>query len=239
MSKIKNLIKILLPGGLLNALKELENKYLDGYAVKCYSQEGEDMILNRIFEGRKSGFYVDVGAHHPFRFSNTYFFYKRGWRGINIDAMPGSMQLFRKFRSKDINLEIPVGRTEDVLTYYSFNEPALNSFSEKISRERNGRNGHFIREEIKLKTSRLSSILDEYLTDKSEIDFLSIDVEGMDFDILKSNDWIKYKPKCILIEVLAGACSDVEASEISLFLRDFGYCVFAKTANTVFFLKRS
>lgn len=235
---MKSLIKTLLPGRLVKALKELENKYLDGYAIKCYSQEGEDMILNRIFNGQESGFYVDVGAHHPFRFSNTYYFYKRGWRGINIDAMPGSMRLFRKFRSKDINLEIPVGSAEDVLTYFSFNEPALNSFSEKISRERDGRNGYFIRQEIKLKTSRLSSILDEYLVNKSEIDFLSIDVEGMDFDILKSNDWVKYKPKCILIEVLGSTCADIEASEVSLFLRGFGYYVFAKTANTVFFLKR-
>ena len=71
----------------------------------CYSQNGEDLILNRFLENKKNGFYIDIGAHHPIRFSNTYLFYKKGWRGINIDAMPGSMDLFNKIRSRDINIE--------------------------------------------------------------------------------------------------------------------------------------
>src|SRR4051794_14772116 len=66
-----------------------------------YSQEGEDMILRRFFEEHGKGFYVDVGAHHPKRFSNTYSFYKQGWSGINIDAMPGSMARFRRVRPRD------------------------------------------------------------------------------------------------------------------------------------------
>ena len=59
----------------------------------CYSQNGEDLILNRFLENKEKGFFIDVGAHHPIRFSNTYFFYKKGWSGINIDAMPGSMTM--------------------------------------------------------------------------------------------------------------------------------------------------
>src|SRR6186713_1276577 len=76
----------------------------DKYYSISYSQEGEDLILKRFFSEKSGGFYVDVGAHHPKRFSNTYMFYKEGWSGINIDAMPGSMKLFNKVRSKDINL---------------------------------------------------------------------------------------------------------------------------------------
>src|SRR5689334_15261611 len=92
----------------------------DPNASESYSQEGEDMILARVFENQKSGFYVDVGAHHPWRFSNTYMFYRRGWRGLNIDAMPDSMSRFRKARPRDINVEIPVLREEAVLNYYQF-----------------------------------------------------------------------------------------------------------------------
>ena len=77
-----------------------------------YSQEGEDRILQRLFENQTPGFYVDIGAHHPRRFSNTYIFYKQGWRGINVDATPGSMFLFRVFRKRDINLEIAVDATD-------------------------------------------------------------------------------------------------------------------------------
>ena len=104
----------------------------DPWVNRSWSQEGEDMVLRRAFEKKKTGFYVDVGAHYPMRFSNTNFFYSRGWSGINIDAMPGSMKKFEKYRRRDINLELGVAQEEGVLDYYVFNEPALNTFSVKL-----------------------------------------------------------------------------------------------------------
>jgi len=230
-------IKTLLPRRLLNFLIFLNNNYISRYSVRSYSQEGEDMILRRIFENKNDGFYVDVGAHHPFRFSNTYHFYKRGWRGINIDAMPGSMVSFEKFRSRDINLEFPIASSDQVLTYFSFNEPALNGFSEELSRQRHGQNGYLINKEIKLKTIKLSSLLDEHLSEGTEIDFLNIDVEGFDLDILISNNWLKYKPRYILIEILNCSLPEIEKAEISLFLKKNNYEVYAKAVNTVFFVR--
>ena len=101
-----------------------------------WSQEGEDLLLKRVFEGQSVGFYVDIGAHHPKRFSNTYLFYRMGWRGINIDAMPGSMSAFNKIRSRDINIEAGVGEKATQLDYYIFNDPALNGFSSQLSEYR-------------------------------------------------------------------------------------------------------
>jgi hypothetical protein len=81
--------------GLRRSLRKLLGyQEPEPYLNQSYSQEGEDMVLYRTFETVKEGFYVDVGAHHPDRFSNTYKFYKQGWRGINIDAMPGGMDPF-------------------------------------------------------------------------------------------------------------------------------------------------
>ena len=108
-SLLKSILSSLLPRSLYDALRDFKNLYITRFATKSYSQEGEDLLLRRIFEHQKNGFYVDVGAHHPFRFSNTYLLYKCGWRGINIDAMPGSMRLFRRFRARDINIECGVG----------------------------------------------------------------------------------------------------------------------------------
>lgn len=233
---MKSIIKKLLSPKLIERLANFKNHHLDRYSIKSYSQEGEDMLLRRIFEKKKVGFYVDVGAHHPFRFSNTYYLYKQGWQGINIDAMPGSMVLFRRFRSRDINLEIPISNGEQVLTYFAFNEPALNSFSEELSRERDGKNGYFIQQKIKLQTSKLSSVLDKHLPNGTEIDLLSIDVEGLDLDILWSIDWNKYKPKIILVEILGKSFSDIENGEIAIFLKQYGYTVFAKAMYTVFFM---
>ena len=137
---LKQIVKILLPKNLVEKLSIIKNNYFDGYARKSYSQEGEDMILRRLFEKQKTGFYVDVGAHHPKRFSNTLFFYKKGWHGINIDAMPNSMSLFDKIRPRDINLEVPISEKKQKLKYYMFNEPALNGFSKELAEKRDGKN---------------------------------------------------------------------------------------------------
>jgi hypothetical protein len=75
------------------------------HARLSYSQSGEDMILDTIFYNQPKGTYIDIGANNPYVQSNTHFFYKKGWRGINIDALPGSMNKFRKVRPKDINIE--------------------------------------------------------------------------------------------------------------------------------------
>ena len=111
---MKKIINKILPNSFKELIRSVKKKYIDGggYWLKSYSQEGEDIILARIFGKQQNGFYVDVGAHHPYRFSNTYFFYKRGWKGINIDAMPGSMKIFNKYRPRDKNIEAGISDTK-------------------------------------------------------------------------------------------------------------------------------
>ncbi|HEO98699.1 MAG: FkbM family methyltransferase [Campylobacterales bacterium] len=234
---LKKLLKIILPKTLKNKFIEINNNYFDGYALKSYSQEGEDMILRRLFEKQRTGFYVDVGAHHPKRFSNTYFFYKQGWHGINIDAMPGSMKLFEKIRPRDINIEKPISEKKQILTYYAFNEPALNGFSKELSEERNGKENYFIEFTQDIETATLEEILENNLPKNQDIDFLSIDVEGLDFMVLQSNNFQKYKPKVILIEILGSSLSDIQNNEISKYLKNFNYSIYAKAVNTIIFIK--
>ena len=232
-NKIKKIIIKLTPSKVINLYRRNKIKY----ASLSYSQEGEDMILKRIFENKKNGFYVDVGAHHPKRFSNTYYFYLKGWMGINIDAMPNSMKLFEKERIKDINLEIAISDKKQLLTYYIFNESALNSFSKNISYQRNKLNNYKIISQQKIQTNTLKEILDKYLPQNTEIDFMSIDVEGFDYKILKSNDWQKYKPKIVLIEDLNKKLTNIINSDINIFMQKQNYQLFAKTFNTIFFKK--
>jgi len=236
---LKQLVKNILPQKILDKLVFIRNNYFDGYSLKSYSQEGEDMILRRIFEKKQKGFYVDVGAHHPQRFSNTYFFYKKGWRGINIDAMPGSMKLFDKFRPRDINIEKAISNQKQMLTYYVFNEPALNGFSKEISNERNNKNNYKIIHKIEIETTTLEDILDKYLPKNQQIDFLSIDVEGLDFEVLQSNNFSKYRPKVILVEILGSNLSKLYDNKITQYLLHYGYQIYAKTVNTVIFKRKS
>src|SRR3954469_4320493 len=93
---------------LRTAIRQVRTGALSVNARIAFSQEGEDLLLARMFEHQSEGFYVDVGAHHPQRFSNTHLLHQRGWRGINIDATPGSMAAFRRARPHDVNLEIAI-----------------------------------------------------------------------------------------------------------------------------------
>jgi len=124
-----------------------------------------------------------------------------------------------------------------VLTYYAFNEPALNGFSKELSDVRNGLRDYKIEFTKDIETETLAEILNNNLPKGQEIDFLSIDVEGLDFMVLKSNDFTKYKPKVILIEILSSSLLDIEKHEITLFLREKNYSIYAKAVNTVLFRK--
>lgn len=200
----------------------------------CFAQDGEDLILDRMLETQKNGFYVDVGAHHPLRFSNTYLFYQRGWRGINIDAEPGSMRLFNKFRPNDINIESGVSDKAGYMTYYRFNEPALNTFNEMEARLKN-RLPYRIIQERTILVRRLDEILLENLGQYQQIDFLSVDVEGMDCEVLKSNDWSKFRPRFILVETLRTDLMNLSKCPVVQFLKGKGYKAVAKAYNTTFF----
>lgn len=228
-------MKRVFPNNVISWLGNINNKYFDGYALKSYSQEGEDMILRRLFDNQKTGFYVDVGAHHPKRFSNTYYFYKRGWKGINIDAMPGSMKLFNRVRPNDINIEKAISDRKEVLTYHMFKDPAVNTFNKKLSEESVLINKRSIITELEIEAVPLKNILDKYLPPNQAIDFISIDVEGLDIKVLNSNDWHKYRPRIVLVEDLDLTLSDLVSNDIYKFLSSINYKLIAKTVNTLIY----
>jgi len=201
-----------------------------------FSQDGEDIVIAELFGDKSEGLYVDVGAHHPQRFSNTYFFYLKGWSGINIDAMPGSMKIFDALRPRDINLEIPISDKSEILTYYEFDEPVLNSFNAPLSQERVATTNYKIIAETQLKTQTLAEVLDKHLPPEKTIDFLSIDVEGLDYQVMSSNNWDRYKPKVVLVEDLElSSLKNTNTSKVCLFLEEKGYVLLAKTMRTLIF----
>jgi FkbM family methyltransferase len=210
------------------------NKY--NFHKISFSQDGEDIVIAELFDNKLDGFYIDVGAHHPQRFSNTYSFYLKGWKGINIDAMPGSMNIFNVLRPNDINLEIPISDQSEILTYYEFDESALNSFSLPLSQQRVDETDYRIVAETQLQTQTLAEVLDKYVSPAQTIDFLSVDVEGLDYQVIKSNNWDKYKPKVVLIEDLDLNClKNIGTSKICSFLEKKGYTLAAKTVRTSIF----
>ena len=191
-----------------------------------YAQEGEDLVVERMFPADMRGFYVDVGAHHPTRFSNTYRFYRRGWRGINIDPRPGIMELFDQIRPKDINHEAAVGFQEPGLThakYISFKEPAYNSiYIDDIEEVKNTIYSEIVSiSDVEIQT--LDNILDLYAGEFSRINLLSIDVEGFEMQVLNGFSIDKHKPDVIVIEVRGFDLNHPEKSEEYSLLSSNGY----------------
>jgi FkbM family methyltransferase len=224
---------------MINYIKKQIQDIMIRYLRNSYSQEGEDIILARIFENIDTGYYVDIGAHHPFRFSNTYYFYKKNWKGINVDAMPGSMNVFNDIRPKDINLEFAVSTTSENNIFHIFNDPALNTFDIDLAKSRVN-NIHLVTNRIEIETVTLEFILEKYLPINQNINFLTIDVEGLDYEVLQSNNWNKYRPNCVLIEI--GDFYNIQLcikNKINILLDNLGYTFFAKTVNTAFYLDRS
>ncbi|CAN5237574.1 hypothetical protein BH09BAC2_BH09BAC2_11810 [soil metagenome] len=227
---------------MMKSLKQKIIKSLPAYehGKTSYAQEGEDMIINRFFEHQKKGVYVDVGAHHPFRFSNTAFFYKKGWTGINIDPLPSAAPLFKKYRKRDINIQKGVSLENRQLTYFSFNEPAYNTFNEEKANE-------YVDaklvlpdvQKIKIDTVPLKSILDENLVPGTIIDFLSIDTEGMEMEVLMSNNWQKYQPTFLILESHFIEIEKFLNSELDVFVKQLGYTLVAKSYFSYIYKKNN
>lgn len=156
-----------------------------------FSQFGEDLFVRYYFgNGKKAGFYVDIGAYHPFQGSNTYHFYKSGWRGINIEPNPIMFPSFPRHRENDINLNLAVSNHEG---FVDFNCDGVYS-GIASSADNAGKTVH------RVATAALASILENHLPFGQQIDFMSIDCEGHDLIALQSNDWERFTPKLIIVE---------------------------------------
>lgn len=198
-----------------------------------HSQFGEDMILRFLTNNRNHGFYVDIGAFHPIYLSNTFHFYDKGWHGINIDARRGSMELFNLLRPRDINLELCISNKEGETTFFVFDQPPFNTCDQSTAEKLIAEDRVKLVEKYTLKTLTLSSILDKYMPSDVEVDFMSIDVEGLDEIVLMSNNWEKFKPKILVFEKHQISFQDVLSSPIVQYLELFGYKFITKCGFSI------
>jgi len=168
---------------------------------ESFSQYGEDVIIDKLLGKKPQGFYIDVGAFDPNRLSNTKRFYLRGWRGINVEPNPKRIEKFNLLRPEDVNLNIGISDKEGTITAYKFLETASYTFSKEFV-ARNTAWGFKLEKELNIQVDTLENVLDKHLGGR-QIDFVSIDTEGHDMAVLKSNNWEKYRPTVVCIESLS------------------------------------
>lgn len=200
-----------------------EDAVLQGYFAKKAWKRNKSQLLSFLGPKIEKGFYVDVGAYNPKRHSNTYWFYKQSWRGINIDATPGSMKPFKLIRRHDVNIEAAISNQEEELVFYSWGKPSvMNTLSPEMALKWKKETG-IAPTEYRIKTMRLESILDKNLPKDQKISFLSIDAEGHDIEVLKSNNWDKYRPEIIIVEDHKDRIEQIVNSEITSYLKSVRY----------------
>lgn len=175
----------------------LNDRYFKKYIGGSFSQKGEDLVIEKFIGDKKKGFYVDIGAHNPNIFNNTKRFYMKGWHGINIEPNPRLIKEFFKQRPRDINLNIGIKNKSGIVTFFEFAPDSLSTFSKKETKE-NLKLGYRLNQKLQIPVLKLSEVLGKYLVPK--IDFISIDTEGLDLEVLESNDWKKFRPTIVCVE---------------------------------------
>ena len=201
-----------------------------------FSQFGEDGVLSWTFYNRRNGFYVDVGCHHPFRFSNTALLHtQQGWRGLNIDVDPRAIEAFAKARPTDINVLAGIAGEEREMEVTIFEEGAINSFDP--TQANHPAWAHIPRRQEIVTTRPLASILAEHLPKGQVVDYMNIDAEGLDLAVLTSNDWQLNNPQVISVESHDLVLDDLCSNRTYLLLREKGYRLFSHVALTSFYEK--
>ena len=168
------------------------------FPKKSYSMLGEDLFVKKFFKNKKKGFYIDVGCYHPIDGNNTYLLYKKGWEGINIDLNKTSIDLFKRARKNDNNLNVAISNnSKKIKFYYRKKINMLNTINKKFAK--NSFKKGFKTGSIQSQT--LNSILNKSKFKNKKIDFLNLDIEGNEINALESFDLKKYSPKLICIEI--------------------------------------
>ena len=203
---------------------------------KSYGFEFEDIEIDKFFKKIKKGFYVDIGAFNPIRGSNTYLLHKRGWSGINIDADENSIKMFNILRRKDYNFNYAISsiRKREINLFYEKNSSGVKTIDTKF-RDLTLKNVKI----KKVKVATFAKLIKETRYYKKRIDFLNIDCEGADFDVLKSIDIKIYKPKIICIEVNTLLDKKLKQSIIYKYLLRNNYKLKKSFINSHLFLYRN
>ena len=175
----------------------LKNKYF--FKKKSYALDGEDIAIKKYFKTENAGFFVDVGCYHPIQYNNTMLLYKKGWNGINIDISEFSIKLFNFCRPRDLNLNLAISNKNAIIEFYYQKKISLLSTIKKDQSDL-VHQGKVMKK--KILSQKLTKVLDNTKYKNKKIDFLNIDTEGADLDVLESLDFARYSPRLVCVEII-------------------------------------
>jgi FkbM family methyltransferase len=196
---------LLYSGGV--AIRDISS-LLRGIRNGSFSQHGEDRYIAKYFESRAKGFYLDIGASHPFRISNTYSLYRAGWQGVTVEPIPRLAKLHRRWRRRDELLAVAVGATDGTVDFFEMTPSVLSTLDHAVASQYITEGKAVLYRRYPIKVMAVNEVF-EYATTIAPIDFVSIDIEGLDVSVLAAVDFARFRPELICIEVNDSAVRQV------------------------------
>ncbi len=185
-----------------------------------YAQNAEDVVLARLFSERAVGRYVDIGAGDPVEASVTKHFYDNGWRGINIEPIPSLAERLRSDRPEDVTLAVAIGATPGkAVLHVVENEWGWSTLDDELARSYH-EDHNWQLHDVEVDVITLADVLDRH---PGAIDFLKIDVEGAERDVIEGADWTHHRPRVIVVEATSPGAPTPTHDEWEPILLDAGY----------------
>jgi len=191
-----------------------------GLTMISYAQNFEDVMLERIYKEQSTGFYIDVGAWDDVTDSVTKHFYEKGWHGINVEPVPIYFTKHQQSRMRDINLNIALLDKPGTITLYAIPGTGLSTFDANHAEDHKARG--FQVEERQVEVRTLEAICDEYVKD-TPIDFLKVDTEGTELQVLQGGNWTRFRPRVLVIESTLPLSQTLSYGEWEAFILEQGY----------------
>lgn len=181
--------------------KALSVEYFLPHMLFTFSQSGEDIVVrnNLVPDPGERGIFIDIGAYHPVRFSNTFALYLCGWRGVSIDANVDAISEFNRVRPEDTNVHLAVAPSQQKLYFTSFEEGAYNTLKLTPQNLETAVIRSPVRGMTEIECVGVNEVLETYASGK-KFDFLNMDIEGMDLAVFQAIDFTRFRPRIIAAE---------------------------------------
>ena len=188
-----------------------------------YSQDQEDLFINDYFKEKSNGFYIDIGCYHPIKYSNTALLYNRGWKGINIDMNQTSIDLFNILRKRDKNICAAISNTsKKTIQYFDHLFSPINTLDKNFSSIASKKLSFRKHTEKTIQTYKFNQIIQKYNINIKQIDFINIDVEAHDLEVLESIDLSIFNAKIICVEI-ANNQNNIKEKKLRDYLNKYNY----------------